>query len=93
MYSLKGQKPEAWKGITADETIKALPEKVEVAGKSYWVVRTSIQTLIFPFYGGSPVCTFDGDKKIRPDSPVTVVDGTSLEVECYDGQKRTVKLK
>ena len=93
MYSLKGQKPEAWKGITADETIKALPEKVEVAGKSYWVVRTSIQTLIFPFYGGAPVSTFEGDKKIRPDSPVTVVDGTSLEVECYDGQKRTVKIK
>ena len=93
MYSLKGQKPDAWKGIKVAETIKSLPEKIEVSGKSYWVVRTSIQTLIFPFYGGEPVSAFDGDKKIRPDSPVTVVDGTSLEVECYDGQKRTVKLK
>lgn len=93
MYSLKGQKPDSWKGIKADETIKSLPELVNVGGKSFWVVRTSIQTLIFPFVGGEPVTRFEGDKKIRPDSHVTVLDVTSVEVECYDGHKRTVKLK
>lgn len=93
MYSLKGQKPDSWKGIKAEETIKALPELINVGGKSFWVVRTSIQTLIFPFVGGEPVTKFEGDRKIRPDSPVTVLDVTSVEVECYDGHKRTVKLK
>lgn len=93
MYNLKGQKPESWKGIKVEETIKGLPEVINVGGKSFWVVRTSIQTLIYPFVGGESLTTFEGDKKIRPDSPVTVLDVTSVEVECYDGHKRTVKLK
>ena len=93
MYNLKGQKPESWKGIKVEETIKALPEAITVGGKTFWVVRTSIQTLIFPFVGGEPVTNFEGDKKIRPDSQVTVLDVSSVEVECYDGRSRTVKLK
>ena len=93
MYDMKGRKPEAWKGIKAEETIKALPELIDVGGKSFWVVRTSIQTLIFPFVGGEPVTTFEGNRKIRPDSPVIMADDTSLEVECYDGHTRTIKLK
>ena len=93
MYNLKGKKPDSWKGIAAPERIKELPERLEVGGNTYWVVRTSIQTLIYPFYGGSPLTTFTGDKMILPKSEVTVVDGTSVSVECYDGQKRTVVLK
>ena len=93
MYNLKGKKPEAWKGITAPETIKSLPQRLTVGGKDFWVVRTSIQTLIFPFYGGSPVTKFDGDSKIKPDSIVKILDSTSVEVECYDGKSRNIKLK
>ena len=93
MYNLKGRKPEAWKGITAPETIKALPERISLAGKDFWVVRTSIQTLIFPFYGGAPLTVFDSDSRIRPDSVIKVVDASSVEVNCYDGKVRTVKLK
>lgn len=93
MYNLKGQKPAAWKGITSAETIKALPERITLGGNDFWVVRTSIQTLIYPFYGGSALTAFEGDKKIRPDSDVKPVDGTSVEVLCYDGKTRTVKLK
>lgn len=93
MYNLKGQKPDSWKGIKVEETIKGLPEIINVGGKSFWVVRTSIQTLIYPFVGGEPLTTFESDKKIRPDSQVTVIDVTSVEVECYDGRKRTVKIK
>ena len=93
MYNLKGKKPDAWKGITvADETIKALPERLTVGGKDFWIVRTSIQTLIFPFYGGDPLTVFEGDSKIRPDSPVTAVDGTSVQAESYDGKTRNIKL-
>ena len=93
MYNLKGKKPEAWKGIAvADETIKALPERLTSGGKDFWVVRTSIQTLIFPFYGGEPLTVFDGDAKIRPDSEVTIVDGTSVQAVSYDGKTRTIRL-
>ena len=93
MYNLKGRKPSSWKTITAPETIKGLPERLEVGGNTFWVVRTSVQTLIYPFSGGSALTVFKGDQMIRPDSEVRMVDGTSVSVECYDGKERTVKLK
>ena len=93
MYNLKGEKPASWKGIEAPETIKSLPEKISVGGNSFWVVRTSVQTLIYPFYGGEPLTSFAGDQMIRPDSEIITLDGTAVEVSCYDGKRRTVKLK
>lgn len=93
MYNLKGKKPSSWKTITAPETIKGLPERIVVGGNTFWVVRTSVQTLIYPFSGGSALTVFKGDQMIRPDSEVRVSDGTSVSVDCYDGKARTVKLK
>ena len=93
MYNLKGQKPASWQGINPGETIKALPEKIEVGGRIYWVVRTSKQTLIYPFTGGTPLTTFTGQHMIKPDSSVDVVDEASVQVQCYDGRARVVKLK
>lgn len=93
MYNLRGQKPASWRTITAKETIKALPERIEVGGSSFWVVRTSIQTLIFPFYGGQPLTIFEGDSMIRPDSDVAAVDAANVEATSYDGKRRTIKLK
>lgn len=93
MYNMKGQKPDSWKGIRTEETIKALPERIVVGGKTFWVLRTSIQTLIFPFSGGEPLTAFEGDDKIRPDSEVRILDESSVEVESYNGKRRTVMLK
>lgn len=93
MYNLKGQKPSSWAGIRPVEKIKALPERIVVGGSSFWVVRTAIQTLIYPFYGGEPLSTFTGDQMIRPDSEVRAVDDTSVEASCYDGKTRVVRLK
>ena len=92
MYNLKGKQPEAWKGITAEETIKALPELIRVGGKDFWIVRTSIQTLIFPFYGGESLTVMEGNSKIKPDSEVNVVDETSVQVFSYDGKSRNIRL-
>ncbi len=93
MYNLKGRKPASWKTINAPETIKALPERIEVGGSTFWVVRTAIQTLVYPFGGGAAATVFKGDEMIRPDSRIEIIDGTSINVECYDGRTRTVKLK
>ena len=93
MYNLKGQKPSSWKGIYPSETVKSLPERIVVGGNSYWVVRTSIQTLIYPFYGGEPLTTFNGEQMIRPDSEVKILEDGTVNVVCYDGKHRTVKLK
>ena len=91
MYNLHGQKPADWKGIRAPETVKSLPELVEVNGKSYWVVRTSVRTLVYGFYGGDPLTREEGGKMIKPDSPVTP-KGKGVTVECYDGKTRDIKL-
>lgn len=88
MYNLRGARPNDWKGIKSSETIMNLPERISVAGKSFWVVRTSLQTLVFPFYGGEP---FQVGSKIRPDSPVTPSD-SGLELTGYDGRKHILKL-
>lgn len=93
MYNLKGERPSSWTTIVAPETVMGLPERLELAGKTFWCVRTSVQTLIYPFGGGKPLTEFVGDQMILPGSKVTVKDASSVEVECYDGKTRTVKLK
>ena len=93
MYDLHGQKPESWKGITCKETIKSLPERMVVGDKGIWVVRTSMQTLIYPFNGGSPLSSFEGDMMILPTAEVKVKNATTIEAECYDGKVRAVKIK
>ena len=94
MYDLKGHKPASWKTIALkNETIKALPEKFVAGGKTYWIVRTSLQTHIYPFTGGSPLTDFQGDCMIRPDSKVVVGEEGVLEFICYDGKKRILEIE
>lgn len=92
MYNLHGRKPTEWKGIYAPETVKSLPELVEVKGKHYWAVRTSVRTLIYGFYGGGPLIRDEGGKMLRPDSQLTVTPRGALTVDCYDGKTRDIKL-
>ena len=91
MYNLHGQKPAGWKGIQAPETVKALPELLEIKDKKYWVVRTSIRTLVYGFDGGDPLTKDEGGKMIRPDSQVTP-SSRGITVDCYDGKTRDIKL-
>lgn len=91
LYNLHGHRPEGWKGIKAPQTVKNLPELIEAKGRRYWVVRTSVQTLIYPFEGGETLTRFEGQKMIRPDSGITV-DGSSVKATCYDGKERNIKL-
>ena len=89
-YDLHGKQVPSWKGITADETIKSLPELLEGNGKRYWVVRTSAQTLVFPFSGGEVLVKGEGNKMIRPDSKVEITD-KGFSAVCYDRKERTFK--
>ena len=96
LYTLpKGKRPSFWHTIDLDdETIKSLPETLTAGQKDFWIVRTAIQTLIFPIGGGKALTNFKGDAKIRPDSEVLIrEDGETVEVNCYDGKRRTVNLK
>lgn len=89
-YDLHGRQVPSWKGITAGETIKSLPELLEGNGKRYWVVRTSAQALVFPFEGGEPLVKGNGEKMLRPDSKIEMTDKGFSGV-CYDGKERTFK--
>lgn len=93
MYNLKGKKPDSWLGISPGETITSLPERLVVGGKTFWVVRTSRQTLIYSFYGGKPLNSSKGDKMFLPDAAVKVKNSSTVEAECYDGKVRTIKVK
>ena len=92
LYDLKGKVAASWKGITAKETIKAIPELLEGKNGKYWVVRTSNQTMVYPFNGGDPLVKGEGNKMIRPDSRVTINEKGTLSAKCYDGKDRTFKL-
>ena len=90
-YNLHGRKPEGWKGISAPETVKDLPELLEVKEKRFWAVRTSVRVLIYPFEGGDPVVSGEGGKMIKPDSKLAVTS-KGVSAECYDGREREFKL-
>lgn len=93
MYDMNGRKPSLWKGIRSTDVIRGLPEMIKFGDSCFWVVRTSIQTLIYPFYGGQPLTDFRDEKMILPTSEVNVDSFGNVELECYDGQKRTVRLQ
>ncbi|MBR6347293.1 MAG: hypothetical protein IKR69_07895 [Bacteroidales bacterium] len=92
LYNLKGHRAAGWKGIKPPETVKHLPETIAVGGKTYWVVRTSLRTLVYPFNGGEPLTTEDGAKMFSPDAKLKAVDKNSVEGECLDGKTRSLKL-
>ena len=92
MYNLQGRKPDGWKGIAPSETITSMPERIDFGSDTYWIVRTSIQTLIYDFYGGEPLTKFEGDRMIRSDSKVVSAGDHTVEVTCYDGRQHRIKL-
>lgn len=91
MYNLHGVKLDGWKGISSPETVKMLPELLDVAGEKYWVIRTSVRTQIYPLLGGDPLVDLSGGKMLRPDTPLTV-EGGKVTGTCLDGKERTIKL-
>lgn len=91
MYNLQGKVPEGWEDISPDETIMALPERVVAGSKSVWVVRTSRQTLIYPFMGGQVLSDFKGDAVLRADTEVKVGDDGVISAVSYDGKTRKIR--
>ena len=92
MYDLHGKKPSSWKGIKTEETIKSLPELLKVKGKRFWIVRTSVRTLVFGFDGGEPLYSGNRNKMLLPDSKINVNDKGTVSALCYDGKERSLKL-
>ena len=92
LYDLKGRLRDDWVGFDTDETIKKLPRLMEINSSLYWVVTTSLQTVICDFTG-KPVADFSGSKKMRPDVRIEPYAGNSVEIETYDGKMWVLDLK
>ncbi|MBO4761046.1 MAG: hypothetical protein J5520_04775, partial [Bacteroidales bacterium] len=93
MYDLHGKLRSGWQEISVEgETIKKLPELLEVNGIRYWVVRTSECTRIYGFEGGEQLTSATGDKRLRPDAVIEVSAKGSLTAVCLDGKTRTIRL-
>ena len=71
--------------------VKNLPELLEVGENRFWVVRTSVRTLIYPFAGGEPLVSGEGTKMIKPDARLEPTS-KGIKAECYDGKTRDFKL-
>lgn len=91
LYDLDGKLAEGWTGPQTDETIKCLPELLEINSRRYWVVTTSLQTIICDF-NGKPVADFSGSKKMRPGTDIVRISGDDVEVETYDARKWRLNL-
>jgi hypothetical protein len=89
---LHGKTVPGWQGIAPEETIKSLPELIEVQGRKFWIVRTSRQAALYPFDGGAPAVKGEGTKMIRPESKFTAEEKGTISASCYDGKVRSFKV-
>lgn len=91
LWSIDGEPVRDWGGITSSQTIKNLPEPLQGGGKKFWTVRTSKQTLVYPYKGGKVLLKGEGGKMIRPDSKLEINQKGQVVATCYDGKERTFK--
>ena len=92
LYTLEGNLYKNWRGIECKETIKHLPEPMEIGGKRYWVLRTPMQTLICRF-DGTAAATFEKNSRLKPKSEITPMQGSQVRVNCYDGKNYLLDLE
>ena len=92
LYTLEGNLYKNWRGIECKETIKHLPEPMEIGGKRYWVLRTPMQTLICRF-DGTAAATFEKNSRLKPKSEITPMQGSQVRVNCYDGKNYILDLE
>ncbi len=84
LYTIDGKPAEGWTEVTSREKIKTMPALEWFGDDRYWVLRTSVQTRIFNL-DGTPVANFEGDRRLRPDTEITYLSGSTVSVACYDG--------
>ena len=90
-YDLSGKRPGGWNDISLSERIMSLPECLEVGGKTYWVVRTSYQTLIYDAHG--TLCAdFTKKRILKKDTSVEPVSSHEVKVALIDGKDMILDL-
>jgi hypothetical protein len=82
----------SWSNISAQERIKSFPELFKSGENRYWVLRTSLRTMIYSI-NGTPVANFTGDLTLAKDTPVKPDREGVVNVKTASGKNISVDLE
>lgn len=82
----------AWSDIKLPETIREFPELKEFGGNKYWILRTSLRTMIYSI-NGNPVTDPKEKNRLKPDSPVIPLEGSNVMVQTLQGKNISLNLE
>ncbi|MDP3435880.1 MAG: hypothetical protein Q8S04_01415 [Bacteroidales bacterium] len=81
-----------WSNISTEERIKSFPELIESGENRYWVLRTSLRTMIYSI-NGIPVANFTGDMRLANNTPVKPDRQGVVNVKTASGKNISVDLE
>lgn len=81
-----------WSDIRLPETIREFPELKDFGGNRYWILRTSLRTMIYTV-NGIPVTDIKEKNRIKPDSPVIPLSGSDVLVQTLQGRNISINLE
>ena len=81
-----------WSDIKLPETIREFPELKDFGGNKYWILRTSLRTMIYSV-NGIPVTDIKEKNRIKPDSPVIPLAGSDVLVQTLQGRNISINLE
>lgn len=82
----------AWNDITLEETIKSFPELIEIGSNKYWVLRTTVRTMIYTI-NGNCVTNFSDKNWLKPDSPVMPAGDSFVKVRSVQERELLLNLE
>jgi hypothetical protein len=81
-----------WSNISAEERIKSFPELIESGENRYWVLRTSLRTMIYSI-NGTPVANFTGEMRLANNTPVKPDRQGVVNLKTASGKNISVDLE
>ncbi|PKO98573.1 MAG: hypothetical protein CVU13_09050 [Bacteroidetes bacterium HGW-Bacteroidetes-8] len=81
-----------WNNISVEERIKSFPELIVSGENRYWVLRTSLRTMIYSI-NGTPVANFTGEMRLANNTPVKPDRQGVVTVKTASGKNISVDLE
>jgi hypothetical protein len=82
----------AWSDISLPETIREFPELKNFGGNHYWILRTSLRTMIYNI-NGIPVTDIREKNRLKPDSPVISLKASDVLVQTLQNRSIVINLE
>ena len=91
LYDKQGRRHSLQMEITTDETIKNFPELIEIEGKSYWVLRTSVKCMIYSL-AGTVITEAGGANRLKSDTEIIMLGEGKIKVTAISGTEYRLEL-